>query len=301
MGTPPTSTAPRSARSGLETPNYWQAPRRYTVPASLVKAGRAVIAVRIYDRWLNGGFVGVPADMTLAPKDGGTPISLAGQWVYKIEVSRPQPEQPIPQPQAPADANNPWTPTGLYNAMIAPLIPYGIKGAIWYQGESNADRAYQYRTLFRDMISDWRKAWGEGDFPFLFVQLANFRPAQQQPAENSQWAELREAQTMTLSLPKTGMAVIIDIGEADDIHPKNKQDVGARLALAARAVAYGQNIVYSGPMYDTMKVEGGKAILSFKHVGGGLVAHGERAQGLRHLRGGQAASSGPTRRSTATR
>lgn len=265
---------------GMETPNWWQAPRRYTVPASLVKAGRAVIAVRIYDRWLNGGFGGVPADLTLAPKDGGTPISLAGQWVYKIEVSRPQPEQPIPQPQAPAGPDNPWIPTSLYNAMISPLIPYGIKGAIWYQGESNADRAYQYRTLFRDMISDWRKAWGEGDFTFLFVQLANYQLAQQQPSENSAWAELREAQTMTLSLPRTGMAVIIDVGEAADIHPKDKQTVGARLALAARAVACGQDIVYSGPMYDSMKVEGGKAVLSFKHVGGGLVAHGEALKGF---------------------
>ena len=105
------------------------------------------------------------------------------------------------------------------------------------------------------MINDWRKAWGEGDFPFLFVQLANFMAVQQEPAESSDWAELREAQTMTLSLPKTGMAVIIDIGMADNIHPKNKQDVGGRLALAGRHVAYGQDIVYSGPMYDSMKVE----------------------------------------------
>ena len=124
------------------------------------------------------------------------------------------------------------------------------------------------------MIEDWRKAWGEGDFPFLFVQLANFMPVQTQPAEGSDWPELREAQLMALSLPKTGMAVIIDVGEAADIHPKDKQTVGARLALAARGVAYGQDVVYSGPMYDGMKVAGGKAVLSFKHVGGGLVAQG---------------------------
>jgi sialate O-acetylesterase len=265
---------------GMDTENHWQLPRRYTVPGRLVKAGRAVIAVRVYDQWLNGGFGGAPGDMALAPAGGGTPVSLAGPWLYKIEVSRPQPEQPIPQPQAPLGADNPWLPSGLYNAMISPLIPYGIKGAIWYQGESNAGRAYQYRVLFPTMISDWRKAWGEGDFPFLFVQLANYMPVQTQPAENSAWAELREAQTMTLSLPATGMAVIIDVGMADNIHPTDKQTVGARLALAARHVAYGQNIVYSGPTYDGMKVEGGKAVISFKNVGGGLVAHGEKLQGF---------------------
>ncbi|GAF96623.1 unnamed protein product, partial [marine sediment metagenome] len=140
-------------------------------------------------------------------------------------------------------------------------------------GESNAGRAYQYRKLFPDMITDWRKHWGQGDFTFLFVQLANFKARKNQP-EDSAWAELREAQAMTLALAKTGQAVIIDIGDARNIHPKNKQDVGKRLALAARAVAYGESIVYSGPMYDSMKVEGDKIRLSFKHVGGSLSAEG---------------------------
>jgi len=163
--------------------------------------------------------------------------------------------------------------------MIHPLIPYAIRGAIWYQGESNAGRAYQYRKLFPAMIQDWRKAWGQGDFPFLFVQLANYQPRKPEPADSA-WAELREAQTMTLSLPKTGMAVIIDIGEANDIHPKNKQDVGKRLARAALAIAYGKHIPYSGPMYDSMKIEGDAIRLTFKHVDGGLVARGGELKGF---------------------
>jgi len=162
------------------------------------------------------------------------------------------------------------TPAGLYNGMIHPIVPFAMRGAIWYQGEANAKRAYQYRTLFPAMIRDWREAWGQGDFPFLFVQLANYRERHDQPTE-SDWAELREAQLMTLQLPQTGMAVIIDIGEADDIHPTNKQDVGHRLAFAAESIAYGHDVVYSGPIYDFMTIEGNKARIRFKHVGSGLV------------------------------
>jgi sialate O-acetylesterase len=154
--------------------------------------------------------------------------------------------------------------------MVAPLVPYGIAGTIWYQGESNADRAYQYRKLFPAMIRCWREAWGQGDFPFLWVQLANFMKRQPDPGE-SKWAELREAQTMTLSLPKTGQAVIIDIGEADDIHPKNKQDVGVRLALLALKIAYGEkDIIASGPMYKSMSVKGNTVTVTFDNVGSGL-------------------------------
>ena len=129
--------------TGMDTPNYWAVNRAYTVPGSLVKAGRAVIAVRVYDRWLNGGFAGVAADMKLSVKGSTESMPVDGRWLYKIEASRPQPASPIPQPPAPMGPDNPWTPSGLYNAMICPLVPYGIKGAIWYQGESNADRAYQ--------------------------------------------------------------------------------------------------------------------------------------------------------------
>lgn len=174
----------------------------------------------------------------------------------------------------------PWMPSGLYNGMLAPLAPYAIKGAIWYQGESNATRAYQYRRLFPAMISDWRTLWGQGDFPFLFVQLAAFGPNGQKLGE-SDWAELREAQLMTLSAsPKTGMALAIDVGTYDDIHPRNKQPVGARLALSARAVAYGEKIVHSGPVYKSMKVEGDKISLSFNHTGGGLEARGGELKGF---------------------
>lgn len=166
----------------------------------------------------------------------------------------------------------PHAPAGLYNAMIAPLVPYAIQGAIWYQGESNASRAAQYRTLFPAMIKTWRDAWGQGEFPFLFVQLAPFMAIKSEPSE-SHWAELREAQLMTLSAsPRTGMAVITDLGDEKDIHPKQKQPVGARLALAARALAHKEDIVYSGPIFKEMKVEDGKAALTFSHLGGGLMA-----------------------------
>ncbi len=181
---------------------------------------------------------------------------------------------------APRPPGRPWMPSGLYNGMLAPLAPYAIKGAIWYQGESNAARAYQYRRLFPAMIRNWRADWGQGDFTFLFVQLAAFGPNAPKLGE-SDWAELREAQLITLSnTPNTGMAVAIDVGTYDDIHPRNKQPVGSRLALAARSVAYGEKIVHSGPVYQSMKVEGDRAILSFKHAGGGLEARGGELKGF---------------------
>jgi sialate O-acetylesterase len=161
----------------------------------------------------------------------------------------------------------------LYNAMISPLIPFAIKGAIWYQGENNAGRAYQYRKAFPLMITDWRKHWGQGNFPFYFVQLASFGASNGTSEKGSTWAELREAQALTLSLPNTGMAVTTDIGETKDIHPKNKQDVGKRLAAVALHNTYGRaNMVYSGPEFKSMQVDGNKAILSFKNIGKGLCA-----------------------------
>jgi sialate O-acetylesterase len=198
--------------------------------------------------------------------------SLIG-WKEAVEKAKAEGKKPPRRPNAPFGPGNPHSPAGLYNAMIAPLIPFGIQGAIWYQGESNAGRAYQYRTLFPAMITNWRKDWKQGDFPFLFVQLANFMAVDTEPVDSA-WAELREAQLMTLALPNTGMAVIIDIGEADDIHPKNKQDVGKRLALWALAKTYGKDLVYSGPIYKSMRTEGNKIVLEFEHVGGGLVAVG---------------------------
>jgi sialate O-acetylesterase len=181
-----------------------------------------------------------------------------------------------------------WKPAELYNGMIAPLIPYGIAGAIWYQGESNAGRAHQYRMLFADMISNWRTDFGQGDFPFLLVQLAPWDKGKKREITeitkepmNSDWAELREAQTIsTKVLPNVGMAVITDVGDKDDIHPKKKEPVGHRLALAAEAIAYEKKVVYSGPTYKELEIEGDKAIVSFDHTGHGLEARGGELKGF---------------------
>ncbi len=181
-----------------------------------------------------------------------------------------------------------WRPTELYNGMIHPLLPYAINGAIWYQGESNAGRAHQYRSLFADMIKNWRAKWGQGDFTFLEVQLApwdrNKKRALSEitasPVE-SDWAELREAQWLaTKNLPKVGMAVITDVGDKDDIHPTKKAPVGARLALAARKIAYGQKVIHSGPLYSSHKISGSEVTLSFDHAGTGLEARGGTLTGF---------------------
>jgi sialate O-acetylesterase len=205
------------------------------------------------------------------------------EWKLAVEKAKADGKDAPKQPPAPANpATNANHYSVLFNGMVNPVVPYAVKGAIWYQGESNAGRAYQYRKLFPTMINDWRKAWGY-DFPFLFVQLANFNPGHPEPEDStaeSDWAELREAQSMTLSLASAGQAVIIDIGDAKDIHPKNKQDVGHRLALAAEHIAYGKDIVYSGPVYEKMVAEGSTARLKFKHTGGGLVAEGGPLKGF---------------------
>ena len=170
-------------------------------------------------------------------------------------------------------------PTTMYNGMLNPIVGYGIQGCIWYQGESNAGEAFQYRDLMPLMITDWRNRWGY-DFPFYMVQLASFTAKQTAPVEST-WAELREAQTRTLHLQNTGMAVAIDIGEEFDIHPKNKQEVGRRLALAARAQTYGEKIPYSGPIYKSYKIEGNKIRIFFDHIDGGLkTANGEMPKGF---------------------
>jgi len=193
---------------------------------------------------------------------------------YQAELAKSRSDPSKPAPRAP------WKPTELYNGMIAPLVPYTIKGAIWYQGESNAGRAGQYRTLFPDMIRGWREDWCQGKFTFLAVQLAPFMAVKDQPAESA-WAELREAQlNATKVLPKVGMAVITDVGEQTDIHPKKKEPVGARLALAARGIAYREKIVYSGPIYKSMRTSGNKAVLTFNHVGSGLEARGGALKGF---------------------
>jgi sialate O-acetylesterase len=182
------------------------------------------------------------------------------------KAGKQAPRRPFPPVEPTRNAH---APTTLYNAMIAPLIPYGIKGAIWYQGESNAGRAKEYHLLFPTMIRCWREAWGQGDFPFLFVQLAPFANG------GGDWPELRESQRRTVHrVPKTGMAVITDAGDRTDIHPQNKEPVGARLALAGRAIAYGEKIEYSGPDFAKLDARDGRAVLTFRHVGGGLEARG---------------------------
>jgi sialate O-acetylesterase len=201
-------------------------------------------------------------------------------WQVAADAAAGRGEPAPPQPEPPMGAGNPWLPSGLYNTMIAPLAPYALRGAIWYQGESNTDRAYQYRELLPALIADWRRTWAQGDFPFLIVQLANYMALQTVPAEQSPWAELREAQAMTLAVPNTAMAVTIDIGDADDIHPKNKQEVGRRLALAALATVYGRDLTYSGPAYESMAVDGPEVVLRLTHVDGGLVAKGDVLRGF---------------------
>lgn len=259
----------RVGSTGADTPNAWVALRQYRVPGALVRAGRNTLAVRVFDRVGGGGFVG--GEMTLAPADakaGGGGVGLDGEWSYAEEATVPS--RPIdfsrqPQPPGPANQNSP---TVLYNAMLAPLFPYAIRGAVWYQGESNAGRAQQYRALFPAMIRDWRAAWGVGDFPFYFVQLANWK-ARPQDSIDSEWAELREAQLFTMrSVRNTGMAVAIDIGDPADIHPRNKLDVGLRLARWALADTYGLKAEKSGPLYESHSVEGGRVRLRFKHAGG---------------------------------
>ena len=231
--------------------------RVYDIPEGVLQVGLNSIAIKVLDTGGGGGLYGNPEDLYL--QVGEEKISLVGVWKYKasdIKVNAGL------QPNRYASS--------LYNGMIHPLIPFAFQGAIWYQGESNASRAHQYQTLFPLMIRDWRNRWGQGEFPFLFVQLANFRQAKDMPGD-SDWAELREAQDMTLDLPATGMASAIDIGEAGDIHPRNKQDVGLRLALNALHMTYGkEDLVSSGPRYKGMEVQGNKVAISFSDVGQGL-------------------------------
>jgi sialate O-acetylesterase len=242
--------------------------RVYNIPKSLVKIGQNRIIVQVLDLGNNGGLYGPAEKMKLSNKKDS--ISLVGNWKYKIDPIKIEGKE-IPEIRSPNSRIN--RSTVLFNAMINPLVPYGMKGVIWTQGASNADRAYQYRTLFKTMIKDWRNLWGQGDFPFLYVQLANFQEVKTYPVED-EWAELREAQAMALELPNTGMVVAIDIGEEIDIHPKNKQEVGKRLAIIAKAKVYGKDIPYSGPIYKSMKIEGGKIRLQFKYTDNGLKIKG---------------------------
>ncbi len=240
---------------------YQYPPRRYNIPSNLLKEGENTIVVRIISNIGRGGFV---PDKPYILAAGGQEIDLKGDWKYRAGAKmEPLQSQTFIR----------WKPVGLYNAMIAPLINFSIKGAIWYQGESNADRPIEYITLFPALINDWRNKWQQGSFPFIYVQLPNYMESREEPSE-SNWALIREAQFKALSLPNTGMAVAIDIGEWNDIHPLNKKYVGYRLALAAQKVAYNDDVVYSGPMFQSMDIKGNKIILTFSNTGSGLEVKG---------------------------
>ncbi len=244
------------------------APRDYDLAPGVLKAGRNTIAVRVYDGGYGGGIYGKAEDMKLESAAGTLP--LAGDWKYRASTELKN-LPPMPASMS-ADAN---VPTLIYNSMIAPLVPFGIKGAIWYQGESNAWRAYQYRSILPVLINDWRAQWQQGNFPFYIVQLANFTPQPQTPGD-SDWAEFREAQYLTTkTVPNTGLASAIDLGDANDVHPRDKQNVGKRLALTALAKTYGQKLEYSGPEYQSMKIEGDKIRLKFTHAAGIKAQDGE--------------------------
>lgn len=237
--------------------NQYNAPRKYTIPAGLLKPGKNVIAVRVVDNGGGGGIYGNEDDLKLMV--GQTTIPLKGEWKFQVEsiLSRTS-ENSLP--------------SLCYNAMISPLIPYAFKGVLWYQGESNAGRSFQYRKAFRLLINDWRAKWSDANMPFYFVQLATFSTKGNNSNEGSGWAELREAQSMTLELPHTGMVVTTDLGNPTDIHPTNKQDVGKRMAAIALNNLYNKPMVCNGPTYKTMEIRGNEVVLTFDHLGSGLIA-----------------------------
>lgn len=246
--------------------------RHYTVPRSVLRKGKNVLTIRLGDTGGNSGIPGDPSMLYIT--NGKDKISLAGEWQQKISIFNKNevPQQPL------SFQTCQFYPTVLYNGMLHPLIPFAMKGVIWYQGEANADRAYQYRDLFPLMIRDWRTQWNK-DFPFYFVQLASFMQRTDQP-EESAWAELREAQTQALNLENTGMAVTIDIGDANDIHPKNKQEVGRRLSLIALNQTYGKENAYSGPIYNHIQLRNNEIEVYFEHIDGQLVAQGGELKGF---------------------
>lgn len=242
--------------------SYQYPPRRYTVSAGVLKPGKNIIVVRVINFAGKGGFV---PDKSYRLEIGGDTIDLRGDWQYKVGEAF-----------EPAETVNTFSeqnePAGLFNSMVAPAAVYTIKGIVWYQGESNTSKAAAYGKLLMALIADWRKSWNEGNIPFIFAQLPNFNEVRYLPAE-SEWAELREGQLHALSLPKTGMAVTIDAGEWNDIHPLDKKTVGSRLALAAEYVAYGEtNVIPTGPIYKSAKIEGNKIELTFENVGAGLIS-----------------------------
>lgn len=231
--------------------------RLYFIPPGILREGINTIAIRMEDIGGNGGLNGDPSKLVVLCK--GSIVPLSGNWKFQMASVTQL-----------LSVNPNSFPSLLFNAMVNPLTAYSIKGVIWYQGERNANagRSYQYRKTFPLMITDWRNHWKQGDFPFYFVQLSSFNYDNGNSQKGSAWAELREAQTMTLSLPNTGMAVTTDIGNAKDIHPRNKRDVGKRLALIALHHTYRKKVAYSGPVYQSMRVKGKEVVLSFSHNDG---------------------------------
>lgn len=240
----------------------WNTPRVYQIPASVISDGQLLLSIRIVNTSAKGGLIGKPEQLKIYPSGNSEekPVMLGGSWKYKIAYTFPEVTQVF----------NSHTPSVLYNGMLYPMKKMAIKGAIWYQGESNQTRAMQYRTIFPGMIEDWRASWNQGAFPFYFVQIAPYNYGGEETS-----AELREAQFLTLSkIKNTGMAVTMDIGNPNDIHPTNKRDVGKRLALWALAKDYGKDLVYSGPLYREQTIEDSKIRIHFDNIGSGLVAEG---------------------------
>ncbi|MFA9192634.1 sialate O-acetylesterase [Flavobacterium sp. FZUC8N2.13] len=243
----------------IGTTGYQYPPRRYDVNSNILKEGKNTIAIRVINNLGRGGFV---FDKPYFLAVGNDTIDLKGSWKYKLGAEM----KPL---QGPTFIR--WKPEGLFNAMIAPLTNLKIKGVLWYQGESNTGNPKEYAKALPALIQDWRTKWGQGKFPFIFVQLTNFMETYSDPRE-SNWAALRQSQLETLSVPNTGMAVTIDLGEWNDIHPLNKEDVGKRLSLLARKLAYGESkLKASSPMPSTFRFKKDKAIISFKNSGGGLI------------------------------
>ncbi len=246
---------------------YQYPPRRYNIAPGLLKPGRNIIVIRVTNTMGKGGFV---PDKNYYLTAGDENIDLRGDWQYKVgEVF---PTKTGADNYAFFSAQN--EPTGLYNAMVAPAINYAIKGILWYQGEANTLRPTEYQQLLPALITDWRNKWHEGEIPFIYAQLPGFMEVSYSP-EESKWAQLRDAQLKALSVPNTAMAVTIDAGEWNDVHPLDKKDVGDRLALGAEKIAYGDTaLVASGPLYQSAKTEGNKIEITFTSTGGGLVAKG---------------------------
>ena len=242
----------------------WYTNRKYIFKKGILKPGKNTIAVKVLDRSGGGGFAGASADMFL--KMGSEQADLSGNWLFRPAVTTAQFD--VKQ-----DGANAF-PSQLYNAMVAPVISFPIKGVIWYQGEENTNYPAGYADLFQMLIKNWRTKWGD-QLPFIWAQLAKYMAPSEIP-EETPWSIIREDQHKALVLPKTGEVVLIDLGEAKDIHPKNKQDVGLRFALSALKVAYAKQLDYSGPVFKSHKIEGGKFVMDFDQLDGGLVAKGDK-------------------------